>query len=169
MSILSSDHLPEQADRLIIAPGAGPPRQVDLRRAVSATYYAIFHFVTTSLADEFVGVTLRTSPRYGLVYRSVDHKSLRELCTDISKSTPPQKLRPFLPQGGIGHDMIVFSNAVTALQEQRHRADYDPVARYRTGEVKTIIQTGRSGIARFRHSSDDSRKAFMTLLLASPR
>ena len=136
---------------------------------MSAAYYALFHFVTTSLADEFVGMIHRSSARYSLVYRSVDHRALRELCTSLAKTTPPQKLMPFLPARSIERNLVVFANSVTDLQDQRHRADYDPRARYRTAEVATIIETGRSGVRRFQHSSDATRRSFLTLLLCPPR
>ncbi len=160
MSVLNPDHLFEQADKLIAAPAAGPPRQVDLRRAASGAYYALFHFVAISLGDEFVGVTQRSTARYSVVYRSVDHRALRELCSSVTKVTPPQKLARYLPTGGFGRNIVVFANAVIDLQEQRHRADYDPSARYRTSEVATIIETGRSGTRRFQKSNEASRKIF---------
>lgn len=78
MAVLNPDHLLEQADRLLAPPGGGAPRQVDLRRAISNAYYSLFHAVLTDAADDFVGSTHRQSPRYALVYRSVDHKSLRK-------------------------------------------------------------------------------------------
>jgi hypothetical protein len=39
LAILNPEHLFEQAEKLVIPPPAGPPRQVDIRRAVSAAYY----------------------------------------------------------------------------------------------------------------------------------
>src|SRR6516225_6669624 len=82
VAILNPDHLFEQAEELI-SPRAGRPRQVDVRRAISAAYYAIFHAIITAATDQFVGVTNRDESRYGLVYRSVDHRWLRELCTEV--------------------------------------------------------------------------------------
>jgi hypothetical protein len=51
VTILNPDHLFDQADRLIVST-AGPPRQVDLRRAISAAYYGVFHIVATAVADQ---------------------------------------------------------------------------------------------------------------------
>jgi hypothetical protein len=89
---LSPDHLLEQADRLMAAPRRGPPRQADLRRAISNAYYAVFHAVVTAAADDFVGMTHRDTPRYELVYRGVDHGSLRRLCEDVIKTTLPSQV-----------------------------------------------------------------------------
>jgi hypothetical protein len=83
LAILNPEHLLEQAGRLI-APGLrGQPRQVDLRRAISAAYYAVFHAALTLAADHFVGVTRRATSQYSLVYRSIDHRSLRDLCIEV--------------------------------------------------------------------------------------
>ena len=83
MAVLNPDHLLEQADGLIVPPGGGAPRQADLRRAISNAYYAVFHAVVTQAADELVGKTNRTTPRYALVYRSIDHSSLRKVCENV--------------------------------------------------------------------------------------
>jgi hypothetical protein len=70
VAVLNPNHLFEQANKLITIQ-TGPPRQVDIRRAISAAYYATFHATITAAADQFIGVTNRDTSRYGLVYRSV--------------------------------------------------------------------------------------------------
>ena len=127
MAVLNPDHLLEQADGLIVPPGGGAPRQADLRRAISNAYYAVFHAVVTQAADELVGKTNRTTPRYALVYRSIDHSSLRKVCENVDKKTLPQKYSKYSPKGGFGPDLTALANAVVDLQEKRHSADYDPL------------------------------------------
>lgn len=107
MPILSPEHLLDQADRLIVPP-AGAPRQADLRRAISNAYYSLFHAVATAAADDFVGRTKRSSPRYALVYRSIDHGSLRKLCEDAVKSTLPSKYSRYAPMGGFDAELLAF-------------------------------------------------------------
>lgn len=131
MAILNPEHLFEQADKLISPPPAGPPRQVDLRRAISSAYYGVFHATLTAAADEFVGVTKRSTTQYSLVYRSVDHRSLRELCSEIKKPTLPAKYTPYEPRNGFGPNIKAFAAAVVEMQEKRHAADYDPLIRVR--------------------------------------
>ena len=58
MSVPDPDHLLDQADRLIASTGGGTARQVDLRRAISNAYYALFHAVTAQAVDDLVGSTL---------------------------------------------------------------------------------------------------------------
>src|SRR5271155_41415 len=85
VAILNPDHLFEQAEKLIAPPPAGPPRQVDVRRAISAAYYGLFHAIIAAPADQFVGKAKRSSSLYGLVYRSVDHRRLRVLCEEVKR------------------------------------------------------------------------------------
>ena len=150
MSILNPEHLIEQADRLIAAPSAGPPRQVDLRRAISAAYYALFHLTLTALADEMVGTSRRGTLRYGLLHRSVDHRAIKDLCVAISKATPPQKYAIYLPVHRFGRDLLAFAEAFTELQDKRLQADYDVTARFLTVDARSAIATARSGLMRFK-------------------
>jgi hypothetical protein len=169
MAVPDPDHLLEQADRLIASTGGGTPRQVDLRRAISNAYYALFHAVTTEAADDFVGRTHRHTPRYQLVYRSVEHKSLRRLCEDIVKSTLPPRYSDHEPAGSFGPDLQFFAAAVIDLQEKRHLADYDPLFRVTKSEALLDVERGRTALTRLRAASRIPRRAFLALILFSPR
>jgi hypothetical protein len=169
MPVLNPDHLLEQADRLIAPPGGGAPRQADLRRAISTAYYAVFHAIVTDAADDFVGRSHRHAPRYALVYRSIDHRSVRGLCEDVVKTTPPAKYSNYVPMGGFGPDLIALATAVVELQEKRHAADYDPLFRARMSDAVLAVATSRTALVRFRAASRARRKAFLSLLVFSPR
>ena len=169
MSVLNPDHLIEQSVRLIASSSAGPPRQVDLRRAVSSAYYAVFHFILTAAADEFVGASKRTSKNYSLAYRSVDHRALRDLCLDIKKSTLPAKLQRHAPPNGFGPNLLAFSAAFIELQEKRHAADYDPSYQMKTSDAKLMIDTATVALRRFGRASSNRKRVFLSLLMFSPR
>lgn len=169
MPVLNPDHLLEQAERLIEPPGRGAPRQADLRRAISTAYYAVFHAVVTAAADEFVGKTKQQTPRYALVYRSISHQALRELCEDVPKSTLPAKYSPHEPAGGFGADLVALATALTDLQEKRHLADYDPLYRVRMSDAVLAVATARIALQRFRDANAQKRKAFISLVAFKPR
>ena len=168
MPVLNPDHLLEQADRLMAPRGGGVPRQADLRRAISNAY-GVFHAVVTEAADDFVGRTQRRTPRYGLVYRSIDHRSLRKLCEDVKKTKLPEKYSKYEPVGGFGADLIALATAVVDLQEKRHLADYDPHFRVEMSDAVLAVATGRTALDRFRSANRMRRKAFLSLLVFSPR
>jgi hypothetical protein len=77
------DELLLQADGLVGKAGA---TETDFRRAISAAYYAVFHFCLTCAADMVSGAASRSTPRYCVVYRSIDHKALRGLCGQLTQS-----------------------------------------------------------------------------------
>ena len=168
MPVLNPDHLLDQAERLM-APPAGAPRQADLRRAISNAYYGLFHALITEAADDFAGRTQRHTPRYALVYRSVDHRSLRRLCEDVIKATLPVKYSSFEPRGGFGTDLVAVATAVVDLQEKRLLADYDPLFRARTSDALLAVATGRAALNRFRSVSNARRRAFVSLIVFAPR
>ncbi len=169
MAVLNPDHLLEQATRLLAPPPAGPPRQVDLRRAISSAYYAVFHFALTRAADEIVGKTKRATNLYPLVYRSVDHRAFKELCLEARKTTPATKYVRFVPPNGFGKNIQAFATAVVDLQERRHTADYDPSMLVRTSDATLAVQTAKSAMVRFDKASQPRKKAFLTLMLFAPR
>jgi len=169
MTIPNPEHLLEQAGKLARSPIAGVARQVDLRRAISAAYYGVFHFTLTSLADEFVGVPQRSGRRYALVYRSLDHKTFREICVEVRKSTQSRRFAPYLPPGGFGPEIRSFSADASELQEMRNSADYDPSPRFRSLDAHFAIDTARDALGRFKQAAQDERRLFLTLLLCPPR
>jgi hypothetical protein len=169
VAILNPQHLFEQAERLVEPPPAGPPRQVDVRRAISSAYYGVFHAALAAAADEFIGATVRSDPRYGLVYRSVDHKALAEVCTEVGRARRSPRYARYSPQHGFGDDIQVFSSIVLDLQEKRHAANYDPMMRVTTADAKLAVSIGRTALERFRNASAANRKSFLALLLFRPR
>lgn len=136
---------------------------------MSGAYYGLFHFTLTALADEFIGVTQRATSRYALVYRSIDHRTLRDICAEVKKQTLSAKYAAHVPPNGFGPDIQIFATAAIDLQEKRHLADYNPGPRFKTSDAKLVIGTARSAIRRFMGASQDRRKAFLTLLLCPPR
>jgi hypothetical protein len=169
VTLLNPSQLFDQADKLIVSSAAGAPRQVDLRRAVSAAYYGIFHIAAAAVADQFVGASRRTSPEYALAYRRIDHKSFKTLCNDVKSSTPSSKYAPFVPNGGFSIDLKAFAVAAVELQEKRHDADYNPLISVRASDAKALVATARDAEARFGRLSSDERRIFLCLLVFQPR
>jgi len=156
------EHLFEQADSLT---AAAEPRQTDLRRALSDTYYGMFHFVLTAAADMVVGAAGRTTPWYALVYRSVDHARLRWLCDQLSAKNPQLA---FVPVGGFG-SIADFARITRNLYELRIQADYDPSGDFTPDGTRIAISDAREAIKLFQRASVDQQQAFLTLLLFKPR
>jgi len=103
------ERLFEQADELI----DGYKNETDLRRAISTAYYGVFHFILRHVADTIAGTGNRSTNLYGMVYRSVEHKPLRDLCATLGS-----KVKSYAPMGGFG-PVIAFAGLVQQLYEQR--------------------------------------------------
>ena len=106
---MNPDHLLDQAERLLTPTRPGFSRQADLRRAISNAYYALFHFVMRAVADEFVGARQRRSARYALVYRSIDHRALRDLSVEARKRQASQRYAAYVPKVGFEATLAEFS------------------------------------------------------------
>jgi hypothetical protein len=166
VAVLNPNHLFEQADKLITIQ-AGPPRQVDIRRAISAAYYATFHATITAAVDQFIGTTNRDTSRYGLVYRSVSHSWLRDLCKEVQKPTPSNKFKPYAPSNGFGPNISAFAAAVAELQEKRHAADYDVMIRMNKSDAVLAISTAKAALRRFNKAGKARRVAFLVSCCSS--
>lgn len=126
MTLLNAQHFFERATRLAASQSSGPPRQVDLRRAISDAYYGIFHATLAAAADQFVGVSKRSTSEYVRVYRSFSHGAVRELCSEVKKPALSRSLVRHVPPGGFGLDLKAYAEGLFELQEKRLSADYDP-------------------------------------------
>jgi len=167
--ILTPDHLLGQATALLRLYPGRTPRQTEIRRAISAAYYALFHFTLTQASDEFVGARNRATPQYALVDRSISHAGLRDQCVLVTKTTIPDRLKPFVPLAGFGRDMRMFATVLPELQDKRHLADYDPSANFLRSEAESMIALAARGMARFASADAAERRVFLALLLFPAR
>ena len=100
------------------------PQQVDLRRAVSAAYYAVFHALTQQAAARAVGSTAAVAFATA-VARSFEHSGMRSAADDMAKQNPSAKTRPLLDGVALSSDIRTICQRFSNLQVLRHRADYD--------------------------------------------
>ncbi len=132
---------------------AGRPKQVNLRRATSTAYYALFHCLARQAADRFIGGagSDRSSPAWRQTYRALEHRVAKNNMKrdDVMDRFPP----------GIQD----FANTFIRLQDKRHRADYDPLEDFRKTAVLTDIAECHAVIDGFQGSRVKDRRAFAAL------
>jgi hypothetical protein len=114
-------------------------------------------------------MTKRSTSQYGLVYRSIDHSSLRTLCEEVKKPSLSARYAPHAPSSGFEPNIVAFALALLELQQKRHAADYDPMIRVKTSDAILAIGTARAALARFNRADIAQREAFLSLLLFQPR
>ncbi len=136
------------AKRLLGESRLGAPRQSDLKRALSTAYYAMLHTLCRNCADSFVGTTTTptTEDTWIQAYRAVEH--------GYAKSQ--LQFRPKMAT--FPTDIQDFANQFVELQENRHRADYDPSSRFTRHDVVTAIDAASVAVtnAEIRHSIQES-------------
>lgn len=169
MPVLNPDHLLDQADRLLVSPSGGAPRQADLRRAISTAYYALFHAIALAAADEFIGRSMRRTPIYALVYRRIDHQTIRKVCDSLRNANQRAKYMQYMPNDVLAAELSEVATAVVELQEKRHSADYDPLFSVKVSDALVFVRQGRDALASLREISPGERKAFLSMLLFGAR
>jgi uncharacterized protein (UPF0332 family) len=159
---MNAEHLLEQAEQLA-ARGIGRPRQADLRRAVSAAYYALFHLLTQDGARRIAP----TSHARFLVAREFDHKSMKDVSSKFASRQPPPSLQNLIP--AIPDDLRTVAEAFLALQIARHTADYDLSRRPTRAEVGFFIRQARTALDAWQRVRNHSAAEAYLLMMLLPK
>ena len=128
---------------------------VELRRATSNAYYALFHAIAAEAADLLAGPG---SPHWARVYRSPDHKRCKSECLKAAR-----------PKSGHSVPIAACANSFASLQDERHKADYDPLWTTNPLAAATQIDAAERAISDLKASSEPERRAFVLCLLFQER
>ena len=134
-----------------VGSGLGRPRQTDLRRAISAAYYALFHTLARCGADMVVGSTprRRSQAAWDQVYRALEHGHARNQFANMAV------------MGGYSAAIQDFGAMFIYAQRMRQRADYNPdaiaLSRY---QIVSIVNATSEAIDRFNAAPAAERRAF---------
>ena len=98
------------------------PRQVSLRRAVSAAYYALFHL----LVQESARSLGRSDPRLQmLIACAFSHEEMKKACQAFaSPGTAPAIIGATYPSLAVPTELANVAQSFVELQKARHDADY---------------------------------------------
>ena len=149
----------EQLASGAIGSGVGRPRQAEMRRAISAAYYAMFHALARCCADTLVGSTpaRRSRRAWRQTYRALEHRFAKNQCANQSV------MGRFPPQ------IQDFGELFVEMQRLRHIADYDPDPDPETDFARAhimhlIAETSRT-ITDFQSAYVIDRRAFAAFVL----
>lgn len=146
--MIDPEQLLQLARRELAAGGHGAPRQVNLRRAGSTAYYAVFHALCNEIANTF---WKSNGEAWNLFYRALDHGATRQRC----ESLDPRLAVSFQD----------FAHAFVELQQFRNRCDYDPVFRITKAALDRTIRDAADAIAGLREAGGDRKVEFLAYLL----
>lgn len=159
----------DQAEHLATL-DAKRPKQVNLRRAVSATYYAVFHFLIEQACSAQIGVSTRPAAFRNVIARGFEHGTMKSACKAFANNLP-QDVLDQLRTGGANYQVPSAIRKLAAtfvqLQDERHGADYDLSRSFFRSDVITVLDDARQAVNDFlalRPSAD--RSFFLSCLWA---
>ena len=115
--------------------------QANIRRAISAAYYAVFHLFAAEVAaqvspDSPAGLRERTQ-------RALDHTQMYKVAKSFSqagatrvKDIPDDIVLP----NPVSVELASIGNRFKQLQDERHAADYDVLKHYDPTDALTQVQ-----------------------------
>ena len=143
--------------------GAGPrrgrPNQTDLRRAVSAAYYALFHTLAATCSDQLAGPGRSSSVQaaWRQTYRALEHGHARN---QITRKSALQRFPP---------DIVDFADHFKVMQDLRQAADYDPDASFDRRQVAQLVEETQRRSRRFKAAPRAEQRAFGLYVLLRSR
>lgn len=127
------------ADSLAASSKTSRCEQIDLRRAVSAAYYAVFHLLTITAAENWVAPADRV--RFaGLFEHGKMKKAMDGLDNRVARRLGAA---PSAKDAAVGDDLKHIAKEFAALQDVRHIADYDNSEVWSYTEVESVIVRAR--------------------------
>lgn len=160
--MIDPDQLMEVAILLAEPPPRGAPRQVKLRRAISTTYYALFHFLINRAVGEIVGANADW-PRYRMVYRSFLHGDMRAACQQATAALSTESQR-VLEITAFCPEIRVCAQTFIELQKLRHEADYDPGVKMTLSDTRTVIAKAQAAIQSLNAAPQFEQRLFLLSL-----
>ena len=114
------------------------PSQASLRRAVSASYYALFHLLVDEATRLMFSGDRRTTIR-PVAARAFRHSTMKALAQQFATPGAPAKLAPALNGQPVQPKLVDIATTFQELQQARHEADYDLSRRFTRPEVLLLI------------------------------
>jgi uncharacterized protein (UPF0332 family) len=156
-----SDDLIEHAIFLADLNFPNHPKQVDLRRAVSAAYYALFHLLTSEAAQNWKHDRHQTR-----LARIFDHKTMKTCSSNVASKQPPADSA----KRAVFAKLKVVAENFVSLQQVRHDADYDNARVWsRTQAYEEIIKAEEAVAAWATIREEEMAQDYLYELLDSRR
>lgn len=156
---LAPDDLLTHAERLVQPSiAATDVTDIDLRRSVSACYYALFHAITSRLAGHLLPDTNGIGRAH--LVRSIDHHAVRRVSHWIARnSTPPAHVAAHVADLRGERSLVAVSDAFLELMDSRHRADYDRLAVHDEALARNVLASSRNAVDALGNLDDRSEAA----------
>ena len=148
------------------------PKQVNLRRSISAAYYSLFHFLVDNACRAIIGSKHEQRGYRAILARAFVHGTMFKACSSYSGGQLPDAMIKPLLDGATRKYMIAkpiqeIAGLFRELQQKRHLADYALSERFQRSEVLTLIDQVKTFMSAFEDLLiTDDRHLFLVSLLA---
>jgi uncharacterized protein (UPF0332 family) len=144
------------------------PRQVNLRRAVSSVYYALFHGLIDQACRLMVGARHDERAVRYVLGRAFTHGTMKQACVAFAGGTLKATVAKGLPAAfSLPLEIRRLAHAFSYIQEQRHMAEYDRTESFHRSDVLALIDQGEAAWDPFeRLALSMEKKFFLVCLLA---
>ncbi|MBK9385078.1 MAG: hypothetical protein IPN34_09715 [Planctomycetes bacterium] len=140
------EDLLEQA-RFLARRERSKPKQISLRRSVSAAYYALFHFLVGKACDLLVSRS-RRSRLHGYLSRAFHHEVMAKVCAGFASARPARAIQDLL-EAPPSRDLVRVGQVFIDLQQSRIEADYDRSIELTRREALAVVDEAEHAIRGF--------------------
>jgi uncharacterized protein (UPF0332 family) len=142
------------------------PRQVNLRRAISSAYYALFHLLVDEACRTQIGTQHNQAPFRHALGRAFLHGVMKDACRSFGGGTLKKGVSRGLPASFvIPLEIQRLASTFVDLQDKRHLADYDLTERFRRSDVLSLILEVEKHTQDFRKLAASNEKRFFLACL----
>ncbi|MBK7875170.1 MAG: hypothetical protein IPJ77_05385 [Planctomycetes bacterium] len=161
------DQLLDQALHLAVkAPHR--PLQASVRRSISASYYALFHFLVRESAGAHAGQGRRWRAHRDLLGRTFKHGEMAEASKAFLRGWArlPLGVQRTIPDSRLHPGVVQVADTFVKLQEARHAADYDTACRFARETAVSHARSVRTAIRAWPSpAKEPSARAYLACLL----
>jgi len=147
-----------------------------IRRSISTTYYALFHFVLEEVGNRVVGTSNDLRVRRRILARTITHKGAKTTFDKMRGANVDTSVADFVRPKGHGGGAVATPAFVQTLaktfidaQAKRHDADYDLNTPLSENDARLLRSRVRRAIDGWRAASTpadrDMKAAICTLVL----
>ncbi|TXD36970.1 hypothetical protein FRC98_09520 [Lujinxingia vulgaris] len=124
------------------------PKQASLRRSVSTSYYAVFHFLIEQATRSLIGGQPESKPLRQLLARSFEHGEMASACKSFrgGVGSLPAGVKDVMAHLDLPRELQLVARHFVWLQQERHDADYNLFRTFLRRDATNAHERARSVI-----------------------
>lgn len=145
----------------------GRPSQINLRRATSAAYYAVFHLLIQEASAS--AVPAQPAALRAKAPRSMQHGELREICRQFQDASRGHKLASSLGVA-VPPELRILAKTFVDPQDERHAADYDVTLQLSQSAALSSVSNAEAAFRQWATiKGTDAGNVFLAALIVGKR